>query len=160
MEPTENTAENPSIFSVFDVAAFILSELGSTTTMKLQKLVYYCQAWSLVWDDRRLFNEEIQAWANGPVCPALYNAHRGQFEISGLSKGNPDNLDETAKETINSVLKYYGYKSTQWLRDLTHMEEPWMNARGCTRPGDICKTPINLADMAEYYSSLSKDEDS
>ena len=53
--------------SVLDVAAYILKKLGSMTTMKLQKLVYYSQAWSLVWDEQSLFIESIEAWANGPV---------------------------------------------------------------------------------------------
>mgnify|MGYP001247259517 CR=1 FL=1 len=37
--------------SVFDVASYILQKQGPMTTMKLQKLVYYCQAWSLVWNE-------------------------------------------------------------------------------------------------------------
>ena len=55
------------MMTVLDVAAYILERQGSMTTMKLQKLVYYCQAWSLVWDERPLFDESIEAWANGPV---------------------------------------------------------------------------------------------
>ena len=35
--------------SVYDVAAYILEKQGAMTTWKLQKLVYYSQAWSLVW---------------------------------------------------------------------------------------------------------------
>ena len=42
--------------SVHDVAAYILQKHGPMTTMKLQKLVYYAQAWGLVWDDCPLFN--------------------------------------------------------------------------------------------------------
>jgi uncharacterized phage-associated protein len=160
MKLKNSTIQNPCKISVFDVAAYILTKLGATTTMKLQKLVYYSQAWSLVWDDRPLFVEEIQAWANGPVCPALYNAHRHQFEIIGLSEGNQDNLDKTAKDTIDSVLKYYGDKSSQWLRDLTHMEDPWIQARGNTPDGAICQKCIDLHSMAEYYSSLPTDEQS
>ena len=36
--------------SALDVAKYILKEHGEMTAMKLQKLVYYCQAWSLVWE--------------------------------------------------------------------------------------------------------------
>jgi uncharacterized phage-associated protein len=64
---------------VFDVAGYILQQKGQVTTWKLQKLVYYSQAWSLVWDERPLFQERIEAWANGPVCPDLYQVHRGAF---------------------------------------------------------------------------------
>ena len=52
-----------------DVAAYILQKKGEMTAMKLQKLVYYSQAWSVVWDERPLFHEKIEAWANGPVVP-------------------------------------------------------------------------------------------
>ncbi len=51
--------------SCLDVAEYILREMGPVTAMKLQKLVYYSQAWSLVWDEEPIFEEEIQAWANG-----------------------------------------------------------------------------------------------
>ena len=70
------------VVSVDDVAAYILSRKGPMSAMKLQKLVYYCQAWSLVWDDAPLFREPIEAWANGPVCPPLWERHRGRFELS------------------------------------------------------------------------------
>ncbi|WP_284982347.1 type II toxin-antitoxin system antitoxin SocA domain-containing protein [Arthrobacter sp. efr-133-TYG-118] len=78
----------PTTTTVFDVAEYILSknavehpENPTMSTMKLQKLVYYCQAWHLAWDGRTLFPEEIQAWASGPVCPALYEVHRGIFAV-------------------------------------------------------------------------------
>ena len=67
--------------TVFDVAAYILNQKGELTTWKLQKLVCYSQAWSPVWDEEPLFEEDIQAWINGPVCPALYNEHKGRFTI-------------------------------------------------------------------------------
>ena len=47
---------------VYDVAAYILKQRGPLTAMKLQKLVYYSQAWSIVWDDDAVFSEEIEAW--------------------------------------------------------------------------------------------------
>ena len=52
------------------------------TTSKLQKLVYYCQTWSLVWDEKLIFDDPIEAWANGPVVPSLLNHHKGKFYIS------------------------------------------------------------------------------
>lgn len=63
--------------SAHDVAAYMLRKHGPMSAMKLQKLVYYAQAWSLVWEDRPLFPERIEAWANGPVIPELYQAQTG-----------------------------------------------------------------------------------
>ena len=122
--------------------------------MKLQKLVYYCQAWSLVWEDRPIFGERIEAWANGPVTPELYNAHRGQFIVSQIREGNPGALGSADRSTVDAVLKYYGDKSAQWLSDLTHKEDPWANARHGLEAGLPSRREITLAAMAEYYGSL------
>ncbi len=140
--------------SVFDVAAYILDRQGSMTTWKLQKLVYYCQAWSLVWDDDIIFPEEIEAWANGPVVRELYNAHRGKYRISCLRKGNPETLTETQRETVDAVLTFYGDKSPQWLSDLTHMEAPWQSARRGIPDGVRGNKVIPKEALAEYYGSL------
>jgi uncharacterized phage-associated protein len=139
--------------TVHDVAAYVLSKLSPMSAMKLQKLVYYCQAWSLVWDDAPLFPEKIEAWANGPVVRELYERHRGQFALVRWD-GNPDALTAPQKETVDSVLRFYGDKSPQWLSDLTHMERPWKVARGALADGERGDQEITLESMAEYYSSL------
>jgi len=139
--------------TVHDVAAYILSKQSPMSAMKLQKLVYYAQAWSLVWDDAPLFSERIEAWANGPVVYELYNRHRGQFAVARWD-GNMDALTPVQQETVDSVLQFYGDKSPQWLSDLTHMERPWKSARGNLPDGERCDNEITLESMAEYYSSL------
>src|SRR5262249_33428533 len=115
--------------SAHDVAAYILQREGEMTTMKLEKLVYYCQAWSLVWDEEPLFDDRIEAWANGPVVPALFERHRGLFKVSEWRQGDSRVLTDTQKETVKSVLRFYGQRPSQWLSDLTHREEPWLSAR-------------------------------
>jgi uncharacterized phage-associated protein len=137
-----------------DVAAYILQRRSPISAMKLQKLVYYAQAWSLVWDDRRLFAEPIQAWANGPVVRELYERHRGQFEVRDWPWGDPDRLDGEARATVDAVLDYYGPRSAQWLSDLTHRELPWREARQGIPDGERGARTISLATMIEYYSSL------
>ena len=138
-----------------DVAAYILQRMGEMTAMKLQKLVYYSQVWSLVWDERPLFRSRIEAWANGPVVPALYQEHRGQFKVHEWPRGNPKALSPGAIETIDAVLAFYGKKSSQWLSDLTHSERPWREARGSLAPGERGTQEITLASMHEYYSGLA-----
>ena len=148
---------NKSTVTCFDVAAYILEKLGTMTAMKLQKLVYYSQAWSLVWDEAPLFEQRIEAWASGPVVRQLYDVHKGMFMVSSLNKGNPDNLTKVQKETIDAVLNFYGDKSAQWLSDLTHIEEPWKIARNGVEEGENCENEITIASMCEYYSEISRD---
>lgn len=143
--------------SVHDVAAYILKQKSSMSAMKLQKLVYYSQAWSLVWDDRPLFEDPIQAWANGPVVPELFKFHKGEFKVSVWPTGNPENLDEKAKATINDVLDSYGELSAHQLSHLTHSEEPWRKARGNIHSTDPSNEVITLDVIADFYSAISLD---
>lgn len=136
-----------------DVSAYILSKLGEMTAMKLQKLIYYCQAWSLVWDEEPLFIEKIEAWANGPVVREVFKEHKTKFKISTIG-GDPKVLSPTQIETIDSVLEFYGDKDSQWLSELTHIEDPWKDARGDTPMGVRSSNVITHASMMTYYSSL------
>ncbi|MBL8228673.1 MAG: DUF4065 domain-containing protein [Bryobacterales bacterium] len=141
--------------SVHDVAAYVLERKGPMTAMKLQKLVYYCHSWSLVWDESPLFPEKIEAWANGPVVPELYAVHKGRFQLEPpWPKGSSTNLNALQRETVDAVLGFYGDKSSQWLSDLTHKETPWLNARKDAGPGEPTRNEISDAEIAEYYGSL------
>ena len=142
--------------SVLDVAAYILQKSGAMTTWKLQKLCYYSQAWSLAWTGEPLFNEDFEAWDNGPVCPILFNYHRGKFIISReeLAGGNPDNLTEDEKETIDIVTSDYGKMEPYQLRELSHSEAPWKLARGDFKNGEHCSNVISKTSMGEYYGGL------
>lgn len=138
-----------------DVAQYILERQGEMTTIKLQKLVYYCQAWALVWTERPLFDNRLEAWANGPVAPDLFMLHEGRFRLGpDASLGDSSRLSEDNRDVIDNVLKSYGDKSTQWLVELSHLEEPWRNARCGLAAGERCANEITHSAMAEFYSGL------
>lgn len=139
---------------MYDVAAYILQKKGAMTSWKLQKLVYYSQAWSLVWDEQPIFDERIEAWANGPVSPDLYQQHRGKFIVAEIKSGVPDMLTKDEQETVDAVLGYYGDMHPQELSDLTHSEAPWIDARGGLPPGANCQNEITQEAMAAYYEAL------
>lgn len=146
-----------NIVSVFDVAQYVLSRLEEPcTTMKLHKLLYYCQVWYLVWEDKPLFKENIEAWANGPVIRALFNFHQGMYWATPtqLTLGNSSKLNDVQREDIDNVLAFYGNKTSQWLIDQTHFEAPWRNARKGMLPNERGNRIIPLEAMSEYYSSL------
>lgn len=142
--------------TIFDVAKYILAQSGPMTAMKLQKLAYYSQAWSLVWDEEALFEEGFQAWANGPVSPSLYNEHRGLFKVDEriIERGDVSNLTPNQQDSIDKVLQFYGPKTAQWLSDLTHREAPWLEARGELPLMAKCTAEITQSQMHEYYSAL------
>lgn len=140
--------------TIHDVAAYILKKRGPMSVMKLHKLAYYSQAWSLVWEDRPIFPERIEAWVNGPVIPELYDKHKGQFMLEEWRRGEIDSLIYADQETIDIVLDAYADKDAQYLSDLTHTEQPWLLAREGMHHTERGCREISLASMMEYYSSL------
>jgi len=145
--------------SVNDVAAAILEETGPIDTFKLQKLVYYSQAWHLVWNDEPLFAEPIEAWAGGPVVRSLYDGHRGSYAVSGWKWGDPTRLSKSERETVRIIVRTYGRLSGRQLSTLTHSESPWRTARGELGPGDRGNRVIDLDEIKDYYAALDQADD-
>ncbi|WP_229679511.1 Panacea domain-containing protein [Agrococcus terreus] len=142
------------------MAAYILREHGRPmSTMKLQKLCYYSQGWSLAWDSRPMFDEEIQAWANGPVVYELFKQHRGRFTVDAWPSGDPESLEPNERETVNAVLEGYGDLSGQELSDLTHTERPWLEARGGLSAGAWSSRSVDLDVMQDFFGGLDTDRD-
>ena len=144
--------------NIFNVARYILQKQGNMSTWKLQKLCYYAQAWSLAWTEQPLFEEDFQAWANGPVAPVLFAQHRGKFSVS--ESDFPSNLEslpnltEDEKDTINKVLEFYGKFEPYELREQTHSEQPWKIAIGDTPDGASSSNLISKDSMGDFYGGL------
>lgn len=144
--------------NVFNVARYILDKGGSTSIWKLQKLCYYSQAWSLAWTGEPIFQEDFEAWSNGPVCPELYQAMKDLFfvslddipqELEGQSA-----LNQGQTEIIDHILEDYGYMEPYELREQTHVEAPWIDARGGLADGEKCQTVISKSSIGSYYGGL------
>lgn len=142
--------------SIYDIAKYITEQRGEMTAMKLQKLMYYAQAWHMVWQERALFADDFEAWANGPVLQGLYNCHRGMFSVTAdlFAAANSMSLDPVERANIDKVLGFYGEQTAQWLSNLTHQETPWLAARGDLAPGNSSNATISKSSMHEYYSAL------
>lgn len=135
-----------------DVASYILSR-RAMTAMKMQKLVYYSQAWHLAREGEPLFSEPIEAWVNGPVVRELYDAHRGQFSLSRWPSGDPSTLSAAQRALIDEVLQTYGERSATWLSQLTHSEAPWCRARGELPDNARSSAIIDPDEMRRYYQA-------
>lgn len=140
--------------TVIDIAECILKKTGAITAMKLQKLVYYTQAWHLVIKEKPAFEEKIEAWANGPVVPSLYRVHRKHFMVETVG-GDCSKVSSSVKSIITPVLKVYGKRTALELSDLTHSEAPWKDARIGIENGVNSKREITKQKIFDYYSSLT-----
>jgi Uncharacterized phage-associated protein len=126
--------------------------------LKLQKLLYYCQAWNLAYRRGRLFEGEFQAWIHGPVSRVIYDRfiYKGMYSKISANDVNPSlytpsfHLPED-EAIISAVLQYYGQFTGDQLEYLTHTEQPWINARQGYLPTQRCENIISDEDMCNYY---------
>lgn len=136
------------------------SESGDFMThLKLQKLVYYAQAWHLAIEKKPLFKNVIQAWAHGPVCPVLWDRFKeyGSKPIPATAIiGETNKLNKNEQAFLDDVWNVYGQFTAKRLEEMTHSEAPWIKARGNTPEYQTCTTVITHASMREYYSKQLK----
>jgi len=101
------------------------------TNMKVQKLLYYAQSLHLALFDEPLFEDEIQAWRYGPVCPPAYHFY-SQFEAEQLpmpDKYSFSQIPDDRKDLLEEVWDYFGQHHAYYLSGMTHVEFPWKKAR-------------------------------
>jgi len=137
---------------VDDVAAAIVERLGSVTAMQLEKLVYYCQCWHLARQRNPLFDEQIEAWRQGPVVPALYAQHRRRYKIDTWPRGRGSALEADEMASVEWVIGKYGHFSPVELSRMTHNELPWLAARGTLPESVASSNPIETSIIRLYYS--------
>ncbi|MEO0986863.1 MAG: type II toxin-antitoxin system antitoxin SocA domain-containing protein [Cyanobacteria bacterium J06639_14] len=147
-----------SALKIANLLIEILENQGvySITPLKLQKLLYYSQAWNLVFSGRPLFSEKIEAWVHGPVIPRVYQFYK---KFGGGSIKNTKEfavLSKREKEVLEMVCQVYGDCSPYYLEELTHSELPWIKARRGLRPLARSNREVSMSDMKNYYTSFAK----
>ena len=121
------------------------------TPLKLQKLVYYADAWYLANFDKPLITEDFEAWAHGPAIPSLY----GKYRDSGWNALPPEEGSMPPKkheDFLRAVFDEYGQYSAKKLEQMTHEETPWLEARGQLAPEAASKNKISKLTMRNFYA--------
>jgi uncharacterized phage-associated protein len=144
--------------TALDVAGWFLNEIDrkagdSITNLKLQKLVYYAQAWAATLLGRPLFDEPVEAWAHGPVVDVVYQEYK-QFGYQGLpgSRRRP-RFSPVERVVLEDVLAIYGEHSAKFLEELTHGEMPWQSVWGDRPATSRSRREIPLPVLREFYGS-------
>ncbi len=138
-----------------DIASVIVARSGPwLDAMTLQKLLYYVQAWHLAVTDQPLFGERIKAWKDGPVVPEVWHARKDRSTRRAVAQDvDGVDLDDLSSDLIDLVLAAYGSMSGEELSVLTHVEQPWRDARGDTPDGERCTEEVSTRTMARFYRS-------
>lgn len=147
------------------VANEFLEKSNEISVLKLVKLCYIAQGFSLAVLDRPIFTDDkIEAWKYGPVVPSIYHEfkHFGRENINTKSQfitltedfdfipETPTLTNEDDKKIVQIVWNMYGGLSASRLVDLTHKNgSPWWLTY---RPN--CNNIIPNDLIKEYYKML------
>jgi uncharacterized phage-associated protein len=151
-------AKNISALAVAEYFILKANESGvkTVTNKKLQKLVYYAQAWSLAINDRKLFEDKIEAWVHGPAVRELYSEYKNHG-FSSIKKGHHSELINTIKaediSLLDNVWNVYGKFDADYLELLTHSEDPWIIARADLSETDGSDNEISVEIMRDFYKA-------
>lgn len=157
----QTACELEKIFSFSDklrsTIARLFNNLSEITPLGLQKLLYFCQGYSLALESAPIFPEECEAWPHGPVYQEIYHLFKSfkynpidddRFIILNNSK---DALSDREKQIIDLISATFGAYSGKTLETITHSEDPWKN----TPLNSIIKKSL----IKKYYKSVNQKYD-
>lgn len=121
--------------------AIVIKELANNCDpLKLQKLLYLCQAEYLLQAGDELYPDKIEAWKYGPVVRSVYYSYqkyeRSPIPKTGLNESvlvrlfasSPQGMEKF--NSIKNTIGKYGALSGSELVNLTHRENsPWAQTK-------------------------------
>ena len=126
--------------------------------MKLQKLLFFAYGWYAGTADKRLFEEEFEAWPYGPVIPEVYRRYKryGAGEID--ERGKKRNLgDPNAHLMVDDAVREYGVASDIGLSNITHEKgSPWDQVWKDSDTSLRCREIIPFHIIRDFYRTKSQ----
>ena len=156
-------------YSVNDIADCILLKLNAdedcyVMNLKLQKLVYYVQAWNFGKNADPFVEGDFEAWIHGPANRVLYDRFKDTkslYSVIGkedvFNRDALDVLEPEDSEFIDLILDNYASYNASDLERMTHKEDPWIMARKGYGPLDRCTNVISPESMIDYYGKRWKE---
>lgn len=141
------------------VTRYILGKSADITPLALQKLLYYAQSFYYALNRVELFTTPCQAWQHGPVYPSVYFQYR-EYGADPLDKPTEDlaanihGLSSTEVDFLDCIIDTFGRYSGSFLRNMTHNEAPWKEARGNLAEDDRCTAEISRDSIHRYFDDV------
>lgn len=142
------------------VAAYLIGRTESNSALALQKELYYAQGLMLSFFGVPLIPERCEAWRMGPVFPEIWDRIKPRevdeesLANSGLDVCVRDTLTEKELQVLDAVVTYVGRYSPFVLRDITHSERPWTQARGSLPQNSPSNAKIADEDIKGFFDDI------
>lgn len=136
-----------------------IKEHSPITNKRLQKLLYYIQAWHLALNKKPLFSDKIEAWIHGPAIREVYEAYKSNVANPITVVANKDIDKELGNDTtkfIDRIFNAYAKYDTPTLEYMTHAESPWQDARRGLEFNQSSDNEITQDSMKNYFVSRVK----
>ena len=142
-------------------ARYLICKSADITPMALQKLLYFAQAFFYALFGNEFFPDDCQAWAHGPVFPDIYYKYK-EYGSDPIGKPTDDLSEDFDKlntreiSLLDAIIGSFGLYSGLVLRDITHKERPWLEARGDLNPEDRSVAIIKRETINKYFNDVVK----
>ncbi|MEG4277338.1 DUF4065 domain-containing protein [Microcoleus sp. MON1_C1] len=149
-----NNSEKMSDRDIANAFIWLASQTNvEINVYKLQKLVYYAQAWHLGVYGKPLFDADFQAGIHGPVIPDLLEKYQRQFSWEQITeKIEQPKLPQKVGQFLEEVAEAYFEYDDETLERMICSEMPWLEARGNVPRDESCHGIISHESMKKYYS--------
>jgi uncharacterized phage-associated protein len=159
MTPNMNTNTQNKV-SALKLADYLLykgqAEGVEITPKKLQKLLYYVQAWSAAINDKKVFEDRIEAWIHGPAIKEVYAAFQqfgGKPILKEVAESAINEIPQEVRDFVDKVWSVYSGFDGNYLEYLTHSEDPWKDARKGIEPYISSDNEITYESMRSFYGA-------
>ncbi len=160
MTPQQTHSQTGIPLTALKLADYLLykgkSEGVEITPKKLQKLLYYVQAWSAAINDKKVFEDKIEAWIHGPAIKDVYTAFQefgGRPIIKEVSQASIEEIPDEVRGFVDKVWSVYSGFDGNYLEYLTHSESPWKDARKGIEPYISSDNEITYESMRGFYGA-------
>lgn len=142
------------------VALYMIESLYEVTNLSLQKLLYYFKALGFVFYKEDILDEECEAWVHGPVFVKIYEKYKsfGREPIRNeYQEINFVNLLSPEEKTLcDYVLENFAIYNGSILREFTHRETPWIEAREGLGDTERCTNSILDSSINQYFNQMDE----
>ena len=145
---------------IYEISKWFL-HVKPMTHKKLQKLLYFSYGIYLAQNNDNpntlnsfLFPNKFEAWVHGPVDPKIYSLYKNNgINLLSLENIETVSFNEKIMNALNKTMEIYGDYSADELENISHNQQPWINARKGLLPIEASN---NLLDDGDIFLTFRK----